>query len=147
MFKGRIETTEKRRKAGELVTLLDEPYLAVLFNYLPSSPSAPAVGAMSVVVTVAYIAAVVELSLSKITAFQSTISGHLFRKKNSRSKRIIHTKTVSTYSLSPYLAFSSSIPLIQVILTSIRTTKKHTIFCHFLFTRLFWLVEKPKSNA
>jgi hypothetical protein len=49
---------------GELVTLLDEPYLALLFNYLPSPPSAPAVGAMSVVVTVAYIAAVVELSLA-----------------------------------------------------------------------------------
>jgi hypothetical protein len=50
-----------KRRAGELVTLLDEPYLPVLFNYLPSPPSAPAVGAMSVVVTVAYIAAVVEL--------------------------------------------------------------------------------------
>jgi hypothetical protein len=49
---------------GELVTLLDEPYLALLFNYLPSPPSAPAVGAMSVVLAVAYIAAVVELSLT-----------------------------------------------------------------------------------
>jgi hypothetical protein len=49
---------------GELVTLLDEPYLAFFFNYLPSPPSAPAVGAMSVVVAVAYIAAVVELSLA-----------------------------------------------------------------------------------
>jgi hypothetical protein len=49
---------------GELVTLLDEPYLAFLYNYLPSPPSAPAVGAMSVVVTVACIAAVVELSLA-----------------------------------------------------------------------------------
>jgi hypothetical protein len=52
MFKGRIETNENRRRAGELVTLLDEPYLAFLINYLPSPPSAPAVGAMSVVVTV-----------------------------------------------------------------------------------------------
>jgi hypothetical protein len=47
---------------GELVTLLDEPYLAFLLNFLPSPPSASAVGAMSVVVTVAFIAAVVELS-------------------------------------------------------------------------------------
>jgi hypothetical protein len=51
-------------KRGELVTLLDEPYLAVLFNYLPLPPSAPAVGAMSIAVTVAYIAAAVELSLA-----------------------------------------------------------------------------------
>jgi hypothetical protein len=57
-----MKTGEER---GELVTLLDEPYLAVLFNYLPSPPSAPAVGAMFVVVTVAYIAAVVELSIAK----------------------------------------------------------------------------------
>jgi hypothetical protein len=64
MFKGRIETNENRRRAGELVTLLDEPYLAFLLNYLPSPPSSPAVGAMSVVVTVAYITAVVELSLA-----------------------------------------------------------------------------------
>jgi hypothetical protein len=49
---------------GGLVTLLNEPYLAPLFNYLPSPPSSPAVWAMSVVVTVAYIAAVVELSLA-----------------------------------------------------------------------------------
>jgi hypothetical protein len=49
---------------GELVTPLDEPYVAVLFNCLTSPPSAPAVWAMSVVVTVAYIAAVVELSLA-----------------------------------------------------------------------------------
>jgi hypothetical protein len=54
MFKGRIETNEDRHRAGELVTLLDELYLAVLFSYLPSPPSAPAVGAMYVVVTVAY---------------------------------------------------------------------------------------------
>jgi hypothetical protein len=53
-----------RGELGELVTLLDESYLAVLFNYLPSPPSSPAVGAMSVVVTVAYIAALVELSLA-----------------------------------------------------------------------------------
>jgi hypothetical protein len=46
------------------LTLLDEPYLAFLFHYLPSPPSAPAVGAMSFVVAVAYIAAVVELSLA-----------------------------------------------------------------------------------
>jgi hypothetical protein len=64
MLKGRNETNENRRRAGELVTLLDEPYLAFLFNYLPSPPSAPAVGAVSVVVTVACIAAVVELSLA-----------------------------------------------------------------------------------
>jgi hypothetical protein len=63
-FKGRIETNENRRRAGELMTLLDEPYLAFFFNYLPSPASASAVGAMSVVVTVAYIAAVVELSLA-----------------------------------------------------------------------------------
>jgi hypothetical protein len=31
-FLGRIETNENRRRAGELVTLLDEPYLAFLFN-------------------------------------------------------------------------------------------------------------------
>jgi hypothetical protein len=49
---------------GELVTLLDEPFLALLFNYLTSPPSAPAVGAMSVIVAVAYIAALVELSLA-----------------------------------------------------------------------------------
>jgi hypothetical protein len=49
---------------GEFLTLIDEPYLAFLFNYLPSPPSAPAFGAMSVVVTVTYIAAVVELSLA-----------------------------------------------------------------------------------
>jgi hypothetical protein len=49
---------------GELVTLLDEPYLAFLFNYLPAPPSAPAVGAMSVFVTVACIAVVVELSFA-----------------------------------------------------------------------------------
>jgi hypothetical protein len=53
MLKGRIETNENRCRAGELVTLLDEPYLAFLFNYLPSPLSAPAVGAMSVVVAVA----------------------------------------------------------------------------------------------
>jgi hypothetical protein len=64
MFKGRIETNENRRKAGGFVTLLDEPYLAFMFDYLPSPPSSQAVGAMSVVVTVAYIAAVVELSLA-----------------------------------------------------------------------------------
>jgi hypothetical protein len=64
MFKGRIETKENRRRAGELVTLLDEPYLAFFFNYLPSPPSATDVGAMSIVVTVAYIAAVVEMSLA-----------------------------------------------------------------------------------
>jgi hypothetical protein len=64
IFKGRIETNENRRRAGELVILLDEPYLAFLFSYLPSPPSSPAVGTMSVVVTVAYIAAVVELSLA-----------------------------------------------------------------------------------
>jgi hypothetical protein len=33
---------------GELLTLLDEPYLAFLLNYLPSPPSAPAFGALSV---------------------------------------------------------------------------------------------------
>jgi hypothetical protein len=58
----------KRKEAvaerWELVTLLDEPYLGSLFDYLPSPPSAPAVGAMSVAVTVAYIAAIVELSLA-----------------------------------------------------------------------------------
>jgi hypothetical protein len=41
-----------------------EPHLAFLFNYLPVQPSAPAVGAISVAVAVAYIAAVVELSLA-----------------------------------------------------------------------------------
>jgi hypothetical protein len=70
MFKGRIEANENRRRAGELVTLQGEPYLALLFNYLPSPPSAPAVGAMFVVVTVAYIAAVVELSLACLCFFQ-----------------------------------------------------------------------------
>jgi hypothetical protein len=60
----RIKAKENRRRAEELVNLLNEPYLAFLFSYLPSPPSAPAVGAMSVVVTVAYIAAVVELSLA-----------------------------------------------------------------------------------
>jgi hypothetical protein len=60
----RIETNENRRRVGELVTLLDEPYLAFLLNYLPSPPSSPAVGAMPVVVAVAYIAAVVQLSLA-----------------------------------------------------------------------------------
>jgi hypothetical protein len=45
------------------LTFLEEPYLAFLFNYLPPPPTAPDVGAMSVVVTVAYIAAVIELSL------------------------------------------------------------------------------------
>jgi hypothetical protein len=47
-----------------LVTFLDEPYLAVLFNYLPLPPSVPAVGVMSVAVAVAYIAAIVELPLA-----------------------------------------------------------------------------------
>jgi hypothetical protein len=48
-----------------LIAFLDEPYLAFLFNYLPSPPSAPTAGAMSVVVAVAYMAAVVvELSLA-----------------------------------------------------------------------------------
>jgi hypothetical protein len=63
MLKGRIETKTGAER-GELVTFLDELYLAFLFDYLPSPPSAPAVGAMSVVVTVSYIAAVVELSLA-----------------------------------------------------------------------------------
>jgi H2-forming N5,N10-methylenetetrahydromethanopterin dehydrogenase-like enzyme len=60
MFKRRIETNDNRHRAEELVTLLDEPYLALLFNCLPSPPSSPAVGAMSVFVTVVYIAAVVD---------------------------------------------------------------------------------------
>jgi hypothetical protein len=64
----------KRNKTGaergELMTLQDEPYLAILFDYLPSPPSAPAVGAMSVVVTGAYIAAVVELSLTCLCSSQ-----------------------------------------------------------------------------
>jgi hypothetical protein len=51
-------------KWGELLTLQDEPYLAFLFKYLPSPPSAQAVGAISVVVAVAYIAAIIELSLA-----------------------------------------------------------------------------------
>jgi hypothetical protein len=55
---------ENRRREGEFVTLLDEPYLAILFNYLPSPPSALAVGAMSVTVAIVYIAAVVKLSLT-----------------------------------------------------------------------------------
>jgi hypothetical protein len=63
-----VRGESKRMKTGAergiLVALLDEPYLALLFNYLPSQPSAPAVEAMSVVVTVAYIAAVVEVSLA-----------------------------------------------------------------------------------
>jgi hypothetical protein len=46
------------------VTLLDEPYLAFLFDYLPSPLSAPAVGVMSEAVAVAYIAAEIELSLA-----------------------------------------------------------------------------------
>jgi hypothetical protein len=47
-----------------LATFLDEPFLAALLSYLPLPPSAPAVEAMSVAVAVAYIAAVVELSLA-----------------------------------------------------------------------------------
>jgi hypothetical protein len=78
MLKGQIETNENRRRAGELVTLLDEHYLAFLFNYLPSPPSSPAVRAMSVVVAVAYIAAVVELSL----ALTICLRGELKRMKS-----------------------------------------------------------------
>jgi hypothetical protein len=37
------------------MTPLDEPYLALLFNYLTLPRSAPAIGAMSVAVAVAYI--------------------------------------------------------------------------------------------
>jgi hypothetical protein len=63
--KRRIETNENRRRAGGVDDPpIDESYLAFLFDYLPSPPSAPAVGAMSVVVTFAYIAAVVELLLA-----------------------------------------------------------------------------------
>jgi hypothetical protein len=53
MFKGRMKRKKKGTERGELVTLLDKPYLSVLLNYLPLPPSAPAVGAMSVVVTAA----------------------------------------------------------------------------------------------
>jgi hypothetical protein len=61
---------------GELVTLLAEPYLDFLFNYLPSPPSGPAVGAMSVVVSVAYIAAVVQLSLAATSFFYFKMRGN-----------------------------------------------------------------------
>jgi hypothetical protein len=60
VLRGELKRNKTGTERGELVTLLDEPYLAFLFNYLPSPPSAPAVGAMSFVVTAAYIAAVVE---------------------------------------------------------------------------------------
>jgi hypothetical protein len=63
-FKGRIEMKQNQRRAGELVTLLDEPYLVFLFNYLSPPSSAPVVWAMSIAVVVAYIAAVVEPSLA-----------------------------------------------------------------------------------
>jgi hypothetical protein len=61
---GELKRNKTGAERGELVTLLDEPYLAFLFNFLPLPPSAPAIGAMSVVVTVAYIAGVVDLSLA-----------------------------------------------------------------------------------
>jgi hypothetical protein len=61
---GELKRTKTGAEQGESVTLLDELNLADLFNYFPSPPSAPAVKAMPVVVTVAYIAAVVELSLA-----------------------------------------------------------------------------------
>jgi hypothetical protein len=64
MLKGELKRRKTGAERGELLTLLDEPYLAFLFNYLPPNPSAPAVGAMSIVVTVSYTAAVVELSLA-----------------------------------------------------------------------------------
>jgi hypothetical protein len=53
-----LKRSKSGAERGELVTILDEPYLAFLINYLPLPPSAPAVGAMSVVVAVAHIAAV-----------------------------------------------------------------------------------------
>jgi hypothetical protein len=40
------------------------PTVVSLFHYLPSPPSAPAIGVVSVAMAVAYIAAVVELSLA-----------------------------------------------------------------------------------
>jgi hypothetical protein len=52
-LRGELKLKKTGVERGELVTLLDEPYNVFLFNYLPSPPSAPAVGAMSVVVTVA----------------------------------------------------------------------------------------------
>jgi hypothetical protein len=61
-LRGELKRMKTGAERGELVTLLDEPYLAFLLNFLPSPPSASAVGTMSVVVTVAFIAAVVELS-------------------------------------------------------------------------------------
>jgi hypothetical protein len=64
VLRGELKRIKTGAERGELVTLLDEPYLALLFNYLPSPPSAPVVGAMSVAVAVAYIAAVVEVSLA-----------------------------------------------------------------------------------
>jgi hypothetical protein len=51
MFKGELKRMKAGEERGELVTLLDKPYLAFLFNYLPAPPSAPAVGTMSVTVS------------------------------------------------------------------------------------------------
>jgi hypothetical protein len=76
MFKGRIQTNKNRRRAGELETLLDEPFLAFLFNYLPSPPSSPAVGAMSVF-----------LLMKKVQLFKVPFRGTLLRRENLK----IHT--------------------------------------------------------
>jgi hypothetical protein len=63
-LRGELKRNKTGAERGELVTLLNEPYLAFFFNYLPSPPPAPAAGAMSVIRDVAYIAAAVELSLA-----------------------------------------------------------------------------------
>jgi hypothetical protein len=55
VLRGELKRNKTGAERGELVTLLDEPFLAFLFNYLPSPPSAPAVGAMFIAVTVACI--------------------------------------------------------------------------------------------
>jgi hypothetical protein len=43
-LRGELKRNKAGAERGELVTLLDEPYLALLFNCLPTPPSAPAVG-------------------------------------------------------------------------------------------------------
>jgi hypothetical protein len=49
-----------------------------------------------------------------------------------------------TCSSSQYLSCLTLKYIFKIILTSIWKTKKHD-FCHFLFARIFWLVEKNEN--
>jgi hypothetical protein len=165
MLKGRIETNKNRHRAGELVTLLDEPYLAFLFNDLPSPPSAPAVGAIFFWLG--------RYSFSKyhfgapgsggrgdrhgvirtrlcflffVGAVESSPwwggRAHEMEEKISRCRHSIHTGISCTFTWSPYLPCSARKVLLQNILTSIRTAKKNTIFAIFHSLDFFGLVDE-----